>query len=524
MWWVWPGCVAEPAPGTLPALAPDVALSDEVVCPAEARGPWVTRSLGSAGAPEAAELESGGLAVADFDGDGVLDVFVPHYERSRLLLGREGGVDDATARLGAVDLAHAVGAVAVDVDGDVDLDLFVTRWQRSNVLLANDGSGGFVDVTVRAGLGGTTDRHQAAAFADADRDGDLDLFVGSYGPQPSADFAFDDPDLPPSPDRKHLWLQVAPGEFVDHPELLPADLQEGYTFSASWVDTTGDGLPELFVWNDFGTAHPSRALTNQGRNFADAPGTTGVDRPFEDMGVAIGDLDGDGLPDFATTSYRRLGLLLSSAAEAPAGAVWVDAAEARHLAVEPDQEFGWGVELGDLDHDRDEDLVALFGTWSRYEGTPLGQPDGVWLQGDDGTFSPVAADWGLDDRGVGRGLVLADLDGDGFLDLVEHHLDDGPQVASAGCDGSAWLEVELRQPTADTRAVGARIVAISPDGTRQTRWVRAGSSSLWSSGPPAQHFGLATDDVVDLEITWPDGRLSRVDGVPTRRRATVTRR
>jgi hypothetical protein len=526
-WWlVLVGCAGSPPPGApsvLPVVTAD--LSPARVCPASTRGPWRRRVLPAVPLPSEAELHSGGLAVADLDDDGALDLFLPHFSTSALLLGLgDGDFVDATARLAGLDLADAVGAAVADVEGDGDLDLFVTRWRRPNVLLANDGAGGFVDVTSRAGLGGTTDRHQSATFADVDRDGDLDLFVGSYGAQPSDDFSFDDPDLPPSTDRKYLYLNDGAGGFVERSELLPDDVQRGYTFSSTWLDIDGDTFPELFVWNDFGTAHPSRLLVNGGgRAWTDEPGTTGIDRAFEDMGVAVGDLDRDGLPDFATTSYRRMGLLLSSPAANGAGAVWLDAAAARGLDVVADQEFGWGAAFGDLDHDRDEDLVASFGYWSRYPGTPLRQPDGVWVQGEDGTFTQRAREWGLDDPGVGRGILLADLDGDGFLDLVKRNLDRPAEIVGSSCDGSAWVSVALRQASADTRALGARVVAVSADGTRQTRWVLAGGSSMYSGGPPTVHFGLGADEEVTLEVTWPDGRASTTTGVPTRRPVTLTR-
>ncbi|MEQ1507100.1 MAG: CRTAC1 family protein, partial [Myxococcota bacterium] len=461
----------------------------------------------------------------------------PHETDSRLWMGGPGGAltEEAEVRLAGIDLTDAVGGTAVDVEGDGDLDLYVTRWRRPNALLRNDGAGRFADVTAVSGLDRYSWRSQSSSWADVDGDGDLDLFSGSYGPdlKELGDYSFDDQGIPPSEDDSQLWLNDGDGTFTDASDLLPPVVQDGWTFMSSWLDVDLDGFPELFVWHDFGSSHPSAVLHNDGGvGFTFEPGQSGIDRAFEDMGVAIGDVDGDGLPDFAMTSYKKVNLMLARPVSTYVGAAWVEAAAAWGLAVDTttwDQFYGWGAELGDLDNDRDEDLTLLFGGWSTYDNVAESRTerDGVWLQDDDAdTFENVAADpgWNLDDDGIGRGLVVADVTGDGFLDILKRQLD-GPALRyESRCDDTAWIRVELREPTRNPRAIGAKIRAISPDGHAQTRWITAGSTSLYSGGPAEAHFGLGTDEAVDLEVTWPDGGSSRVTDVPVRRVVTITRR
>jgi hypothetical protein len=275
---------------------------------------------------------------------------------------------------------------------------------------------------------------------------------------------------------------------------------------------------------------------DEGRGFSYVRGESGLDTAFEAMGVAVADLNHDRQPDFALSSYKKVMLAESSGAAATyAGPRWIDHSLGA-LAVDPEEQvYGWGAEFGDLDHDRDDDLVMVFGFWSLFDGAEdeRDQPDGVFLQGPDGAFTDVAGEaaWGAWDPLVSRGLVLADVDGNGFLDLVKRTLGNvktgrGPEGVKylARCDDTAWLVVRLRQPDLNPDAIGARVTVTSPDGLEQTRWIGAGSTSMYSSGPPEAHFGLAQDETVDVEVTWPDGTTATALDVPTRRRATLIRR
>lgn len=479
------------------------------------------------------DLTRAGVIVADIDGNGTLDTLLPHEGKTELWMRTADGLtDEAPTRLAGIDMTAAIGGTAVDVEGDGDLDLYITRWQVPNLLLRNDGTGHFTDVTVVAGLWKYAWRTQSASWADFDLDGDLDLFSGSYGPALTDAQSHGDEDLPPTEDESQLWRNNGDGTFTDETALLPREVQDGWTFMSTWVDTSGDGYPELFVWHDFGASYPSVVLGNDGgTGFLLELGTTQVDQAWEDMGVAMGDVNNDQMPDFVTTSYTTVRMLASKPTVSTyAGPAWIESAASRGIAVDVatwDQYYGWGAEFGDLDNDRDEDLMMLFGRWSSYDNTPAAytQRDGLWLQGEDGKFENFAAtpEWNLDDQGVKRGLVFADLNDDGYLDLVKRQ-QNGPALRyESRCDDRAWLRIALQQPDQNPSAVGARITATSPDGLVQTRWMTLGSTSMYSSAPTVVHFGLGDDETVDLEILWPDQGVSTISNVPTRRVATITR-
>jgi len=527
------------SPAPTPVECDDVGASvqagPEVVCPdPSARSAGRFDRTQAAPQPELTQalLTSAGIVVADFTGDGQYDTFLPHIVRSDFWVPLEDGTLDEQLdqRMPGIDFSSAVGGTAVDVEGDGDFDLYVTRYQAPGRLLRNDGTGHFADVTALSGLDVYSWRSQSSSWADYDNDGDLDLFVGSYGPPPEE--TYNSPDIPPSADDSQLWRNEGDGTFTDLSSLLPAEVQDGWVFMSTWVDLDLDGYPELFTWHDFGTSHPSMVSKNEGgAALVPVLGQTQIDQPFEDMGVALSDLNWDGLPDFATTSFEKTRLLMSQKTTTnDAGVLWIESSAARGLDVDTEnrgQAYGWGADFGDLDHDRDEDLVMVFGFWSTYSGPrdPVVQVDGVWVQDGEGLFENKAADptWGMNDGGVSRGLLLVDINSDGFLDVLKRELDTAAIRYVSRCDDSAWLKVELRQEGANRNAIGARVTAVSPDGFEQTRWIHAGSSSMYSGGPPIAHFGLGEDEVASLRIVWPDGQQSEVCEVVTRRTVTITR-
>jgi enediyne biosynthesis protein E4 len=499
--------------------------------------------------PQEAQLLGGGLAVEDYDGDGFLDLFLPSDDTSQLWFGRPDTFFDelAATALAGVDLTDAVGASNVDFDADGDVDLLVTRWERSLVLLRNDGQRRFSDATPGTGLDTYATKAQSASWADIDRDGDLDLFVGSYGE--FTDLNVDEPspdcgDHIPDPVAAQLWINDGDGTFTDAKHLIPDVVQQGYIFMSGFYDIDGDSYPELFTAHDDGRCSSSTLLDNVGGSQflvddtdplpSDAYPGPGFHLDAHDMGMGVADLNGDEVPDFVLTSWQIIHLL-ESRADNPEiglnGVYWLEAAASYGLTVEvtpesgdPDQTFGWGTEFADVDNDADLDLVATFGYWSTYDGPsdPLWQPDALWIQ-EGGVFTDQAPAMGLADDGMGRGLVFADLNGDGFPDLVKRQLDRETAMYISNCDSASWVEVRLAQPGANPRGIGAKIRVQTPDGAKQLRWLSSGSTGLYSGSPLSAHFGVADADTVDIEVVWPDGSVGRAEGVSTRQRVTLRR-
>ncbi|MGO9922583.1 MAG: FG-GAP-like repeat-containing protein [Isosphaeraceae bacterium] len=480
-------------------------------------------------------MMGGGIALLDYDGDGWLDVYclqggvfppvagpAPPAGGDRLFRNRgDGTFDDATARAGLVGVpgGYGYGAAVGDVDRDGHPDLLVTRW-RSYALYRNNGNGTFADVTDRWGLGGDRDWPTSAAFADLDNDGDLDLYVCHYLRFNPADPAASSrmPGLSPLAYSPLMYESVPDhlfrndgGRFVDVSQEAGIADPQGRGLGVVACDLDGDGRVDLFVANDL-TAN-ALYLNRGGLRFEETGHLAGVAASAlggyqAGMGIACGDIDGDGRPDLAVTNFFGES---TSLFHNEGGGLFLDRSDQSGLALASRYRLGFGAAFLDTRNLGRLDLATANGhVVDNRPKAPFAMRAQLLLGSGDGRFvdaSDIAGELWSTPR-VARGLAVGDLDNDGRLDLVIV-AQDGPLVFGHNQSPPRhFVTVALEGRASNRDAVGARVLVRSGQ-HRQVAW-RMGGGSYLSASDPRLHFGLDGSDRVDvLEVAWPSGKVDR---------------
>jgi len=525
-----------------PRLSAPPAFTDD----AEACGLRFTFDNGATPSRQIPETMSGGVGLLDYDGDGWLDVYLvqggpfpplgtgsrtPSDDQGlaaraasgdRLFRNRgDGTFEDATAASGIAKLAQGYGhGVAVgDYDNDGRPDLFITRW-RAYALYRNQGDGTFRDVTKEVGLGGDRDWPTSAAFADLDGDGDLDLYVCHYlqwdaqNPQ----ICWDEEKKKNSycaPQRfrhlpDHLFRNDG-GRFVDVTNQAGINDWHGQGLGVVAIDLDDDGRLDLFVAND---QSPNFLFRNLGglkfEEIAESSGLAGNGKGgFQaGMGVACGDLDGDGRPDLGVTNfynesmtfYHNLG-----------GGIFADHTAAIGLTVPTRYRLGFGTVYLDVDNDGHLDIAIANGHVEDYRPEiPYAMPAQLFVGSEGGQLTDVSERAGPPWQvpRVARGLAKGDLDNDGRIDLLLVAQDGPLAYFHNRTAGGHSLTLRLEGRASNRDAVGARVTVVA-GGRRQVAW-RFGGGSYQSASDPRLHIGLGDADRIEtLEVAWPSGRVDR---------------
>ena len=463
---------------------------------------------------------AGGVAAGDYDDDGDIDLFFVRGNVGPSVLYRNRG-DGTFTEVGAqagldLDLVAGCGPTFADIDGDGWLDLLVGGVEGSALrVLRNDGAGRFVDVTSATGI--DTDRNTfSAAFGDYDRDGDVDLALAHW-----ATF------LEPGESTMDLWrndggflftdVSIAAGTSATVHEAM--GLRIDFSFTPTFSDIDDDGWPDLLFAGDFGR---SRILLNQrDGTFRDVTDPS-VITDENAMGSAVGDYDNDGRLDWFVSSIwdpagattQNWGVTGNRLYRGNGDGTFVDVTEAAGVR---EGFWGWAASWADLDDDGHLDLVHVNGM-GREPGFPPSRaferdPTRVYLSRGDGTFSERAVELGLDDDGMGRGLVVADFDRDGDLDVLIANNGGAPRLFRNERTGAMrHLGIRLRGRSANREAAGAKIL-LRANGVEQLREIRIGSNYV-SQNPAEAHFGLGSAALVEsVEVIWPGGARTRLTDV-----------
>jgi enediyne biosynthesis protein E4 len=476
------------------------------------------------------ESMGAGVAWIDYDGDGDLDLYAVQSgpfppdgsagAANRLFrnLGN-GRFEDVTARTGAGDRGYGQGVTVADVEGDGDPDLYLSNF-GPDVLLLNRGDGTFEDATARAGLG-VGGWSSAAAFGDVDGDGDLDLYVTRYVAYDTnhglfcGDFEagrrdYCDPSLF-SGEQDRFYRNRGDGTFEDATVKAGLGGATGRGLGVVITDLDGDRRPDVYVANDL---DPNFLFRNRGDGtFEDVSliSGTAVNRAGKaeaSMGIAVGDFDGDFIPDLTVTNfdaetntlYRNLGDLQ-----------FEDVSAASGFGPPSYNLLGFGIVALDLDRDRDLDFFIANGhvfESPKWDSVTYAQPP-LLLTGDGkGRFVEKRCALPPGDPQVSRSLAAGDHDNDGDPDLAVGNNGNPLQLIRNEVTAGSWLGVDLLGRAPNTGGVGAR-VTLATRGGRQVRWVLAGDSYQSTSDPRALFGFPAGDSPVELEIVWPSGKTQR---------------
>jgi len=468
----------------------------------------------------------GGVIADDFDGDGLIDILTSTYDPHGPLTfyrnAGDGSFEDRSRESHSTDQLGGLNLIGGDYDNDGDVDAFVLRgaWlydagRIRNSLLRNDDAV-FTDVTRAAGVAEPAFPTQAAAFADLDDDGFLDLFVGNESRvqvQAQADF--------PS----QLFHNRGDGTFVDVAAKAGVE-NDGYCKGVAAGDYDNDGDLDLYLSN----VGPNRLYRNAGDGtFVDVAGELGVTEPSgRSFACWFFDADNDGWLELFVAAYEAsLGDLVAEALGAPH--------EAKHprlyhnaqgkftdIAVEAGLDrvsLPMGANFGDLDHDG---LLDFYLTTGEPQLQSL-MPNLMMRNANGKRFVDVTTTGGLGHLQKGHGVAFADFDHDGDQDIY-HQLGGFFPVdrfhnalfENPGHE-SHWLYLKLVGTQTNRGGVGARIrvVVQTPTGARELHRA-VGAVSSFGGSPSRQEIGLgAATAITRLEIRWPtSGAVQVFEGVP----------
>jgi enediyne biosynthesis protein E4 len=486
-----------------------------------------------------------GAAYVDYDNDGWQDILLVNGTRlanlpqdqiptSRLYRNTgDARFTDVTRQAGINHTGWGQSVCTGDYDNDGFDDIFISYFGR-NVLYHNNGNGTFTDVAEKTGVAANRTRWgSGCAFADYDRDGDLDLFVASY-----IDLDLKTAPLPESGPCLYKGVMVAcgppglaggvntlyrnngDGSFIDVSETSGIRKTNGtYGLGVLVADFDNDGWPDIYVAND--SAPAALYHNNKNGTFTDIGIEAGcafsIDgKPQAGMGVSAGDYDRDGWLDIfktnfsgdTSTLYRNTGKALFDDVTFPSG-----------LGITT-RWLGWGCGFADVDNNGWLDIFLVNGhVYPEVEKltTEAGyaQRKVLYRNLQNGRFEDVTDRAGSDVArpSPARGCAFGDYDNDGDIDILINPVNAAPELLR--CDASnqnGWLTIKAVGVKSNRSGIGARIKCVTEDGS-QIDEVRSGGS-YYSQNDLRVHFGLGKrDKVKSLEIRWPSGQADTLTDV-----------
>ena len=482
------------------------------------------------------ETMTGGVALFDYNNDGLLDIFltngaeIPSLEKSnpsfynRLFRNNgDGTFTDVTEESGLTGVGYSMGVAAGDYDNDGFVDLYVAGFDR-NQLFHNNGDGTFTDVTEKAGVGGKIPNQGkpwsvAAGWLDYNNDGLLDLFVVNY-----LDYSI---STAHSCQTDNIVDYCSPNEYRGTPNILYRNNGDG-TFTdvsqqshlsqfvgkgmgVAFADYDGDGFTDIFVSND---TFPNFLLHNNGDGtFTDVALLAGVaynenGKTVAGMGTDFRDIDNDGRPDIFHAAmygdtfplYRNLG-----------NGQFEDVTDMTGLAAMTTRLTAWGTGIFDFDNDGNKDIFvagsAILDNSMEVNHKPYLLPNGLYRNLGNMAFKDMSAKAGASFSvpAAHRGAAFGDLNNDGKIDIVVTVLNGSPQLLmNRSPNHNHWIILKLVGVADNRDGLGTKVKITTASGIQYNEATTAVGYN--SSSDKRVYFGLGNATVVDrIELAWPTG-------------------
>ena len=478
------------------------------------------------------EANGNGAAWLDFDRDGDLDLLIVNGSRmDRMKKGGDpltalyrndgaGRFINVTRASGLDRRGWGTGVCVGDYDNDGFDDFYVTAF-GPNVLWRNSGRGSFTATPEAADPRWST----GCAFGDYDRDGFVDLYVANY-------VRFDARSVPsrasgachyltiatfcgPRPlpgDADALYHNAGNGRFVDV-SVAAGIVDPGYYgFGVLFTDLDDDGWPEIFVAND---SVPNLFFRNR-RNgtFVEEGALSGLavagnGREQAGMGIAAGDIDGDGRLDLVKTNFSQD---YTTVYHNDGDGLFQDVSGRAGMMATLGPHLGWGVGLIDIDNDGLLDLFIANGhvypDVVKTGTSTYAQKNQLFMNAGQGRMRRVtpSPEGGLLIEKSSRGAAFGDYDNDGDIDILVVNMDDRPTLLRNDSDGGHWITLRLVGTRSNRDGIGAKVTVRT--GTRRRVAMVSSGGSYLSQNDMRVHFGLGGVGTADeVTIQWPSGQV-----------------
>ena len=507
----------------------------------------------------------GGVATGDINNDGLPDLFFTGNQVSNKLYLNKGNLqfEDITATAGvAGDDRWYTGVTMADINGDGFLDIYCSVSgkfsPKENQLFINNTDGTFTEKAAEYGLADNGNSVQASFF-DYDKDGDLDVYVANYPPtnftSPTFYYSFKMKN-PKSSESDHLYRNDG-NKFIDITE--EAGLKNfGLTLSATVGDINNDTWPDLYVSNDFNSPD-FMYINNQDGTFKEVVKEATAHTAFYGMGTDIADINNDGNLDIVQVdmdarSNRRKKANMASMnpslfwAVVNAGfhyqymhncmqlnsGIYTDGiphfSNVSRITGTSSTDWSWGPLFADFDNDGNKDLFVSNGTRKEINNNdyfnkldkikikedtllqlsnsiPSEKIENFIFRNNGNLDFEMANDiWGIDYKGFSNGVVYADLDNDGDLEIITNNIDDKASVfKNNSSETNNFVTVNFKSDDENTMGLGNRVY-VTTDGVTQVQELTL-SRGFQSSVAPELHFGVGKHTTIDeIKVVWNNGK------------------